>query len=687
MRLSSSDKSGMSDDPRIAELLDRWEDLLEKGQQITPEELCRECPELLLELRRQIGELRWVGELLSPQPADGVHSLETPLTLGRYRLDILFGSGGFGRVWKGYDPELDRVVAIKVLRPERHGSVFQIARFVDEAKKVAKLRHPNIVTVYDAGRDQGCCFIVTDMIEGQDLSARMSSGKVNWSDAIEIVSKVADALDHAHQRGIIHRDIKPHNILLDARGEPYITDFGIAATVSELPDANDDASGTVTYMSPEQASLGGPAIDGRSDIYSLGVVFYELLTGRPPYKPRSIVGLREHFREAHVSGPRSVEQSIPPVVDEVCRKAIAVEVDQRWQTASEFAQALRACGQGPGTKATVRRVTLIAICIMLIAGLVVATRSPDRRTHPADNKTTSQNSSGSVTLAVVSPYRILAGHTGEITSCQMSNDHRHVITTATNDDGVFVWNVESGQKVLELDHICRFAYFRDENTVVTFGAGNIHTVKTWEFPSGKELSSVPFSGCFWRATLAAGSESLAYTTRTTIVTFDLSNQKDLLALPRSGSVPYGVAISADGTTILTAMSSGLVQLWNVSTGELLRELPSHNHVRTVAVSPTSSLAISAGWDNVVRVFDLQTDKQVRQHQFLMATATAFSPDGRRYVVAGAGELRVFDTETGEVLRAINGHQGKVITYVYFSPDGRMLVSGGRDFKVCMWQLE
>ena len=692
----------MNDDPRIAELLDRWEDLLDQGQQVSPEELCRECPDLVAELRQRIDRLQWVGELLETGPLEGdanSDSLQIPPMLGRYRLDERTGEGGFGQVWKGYDPELERVVAIKILRPERHSSVFQVARFLDEAKSVAKLRHPNIVAVYDVGRDQGFCFIVTELIAGEDLASCMKRGKVAWSEATNIVTKVADALQHAHERAIIHRDIKPHNILLDENSQPFLTDFGIAVTAAALLDENSDASGTLSYMSPEQANIGGPAIDQRSDVYGLGVVLYELLTGSPPHVVKKITKLREQFQASEVPTPRSVDSTIPVDLDQVCMKALAIEPSKRWTDAGEFAAALRKCTATSRPRVLTPRLVLVALAVLIVVAAIYIARLPrgsdstgpiaERPEQVAIEPSPKEQSSTSIgTPAASIPLRIFEGHTGEITSCLTSADNRYVISTATHGDGTLVWEIESGERILGLDHDSRFAFLTDEGRIVSFGAVRIPTVTTWELQSGKEVESVPFSGCRWRASLASNANVIAYIRKSTVMTYDLDAKKDLLVFLPTGSPPFGVAISQDGKLAVTGEQSGRVMLWNAETGESIRELYSHkNYVQAVAISPNSRLVLSASWDNTARVFDLDEDVLIRRHDVRLAYTCAFSPDGRRYAVAGEGVVEVFNSDSGEKVTTINGHNGKLITYVSFSADSKLLVSGGRDFKVCLWPID
>ena len=215
---------------------------------------------------------------------------QVPKTLGRYRLDALIGAGGFGQVWKGFDPELQRTVAIKIPRSGRLGSPQQAARFLDEARKIAQLRHPGIVPVHDVGREGDYCYIVSEFIEGGDLAERLSHGRLPWQNAVRLIGEIAGILQHAHANGFVHRDIKPANILLDAKRSPYLADFGIAATGEELRQGGGNTAGTLGYMSPEQ--VGGRQVDARTDIYSLGVVLFELLVGQHPFAAANPVELR-----------------------------------------------------------------------------------------------------------------------------------------------------------------------------------------------------------------------------------------------------------------------------------------------------------------------------------------------------------------------------------------------------------
>ena len=259
-------------------------------------------------------------------------------TLGRYRLDELVGTGGFGQVWKAFDPELKRVVAIKVPRPDR---LVSADRFLEEAQKVAQLRHPGIVPVYDVGRDGDWCFIVSDYIEGGNLRERFKDAGPSWREAVGLVSQIADILDYAHGQGYVHRDIKPANILLDQDGKPYLADFGIAISPADLGHPV-IAMGTLAFMSPEQLGGDVPSVDARTDIYALGVVLYWLVAGELPYAGESETQLRTAIlRGAHPS-LKDRGAVVPGELEHVCSRALARDPAARFSTAREFANALRA---------------------------------------------------------------------------------------------------------------------------------------------------------------------------------------------------------------------------------------------------------------------------------------------------------------------------------------------------------
>ncbi|HXY32754.1 MAG TPA: serine/threonine-protein kinase, partial [Planctomycetaceae bacterium] len=257
--------------------------------------------------------------------------------IGRYVVLRVLGDGGFGRVFLAYDDVLQRQVAIKVPHRYRVSEPGEVEAYLTEARILARLEHHAIVPVYDCGRtDDGLCFVVSKYIEGGDLATKVKQSPLTYAAAAEIVATIADALHSAHVNGIVHRDVKPANILLDLRDRAYLADFGIAL---KDEDFGKDRStvGTLRYMSPEQLRGEGHLVDGRSDIFSLGVVLYELLTGRRLFPATRFA----HQTLVEPRPPRQVDDSIPKELERICLKALSHRVADRYSTALDLAAELR----------------------------------------------------------------------------------------------------------------------------------------------------------------------------------------------------------------------------------------------------------------------------------------------------------------------------------------------------------
>jgi len=332
---------------QMLDLIVRWEEARAEGQTLKLEDICDSCPERVEELRRQLeklGQAAWLDEVISQTNAsaprfDGPVEAQAPVDLprvlaSRYRLEASVGVGGFAWVYQGFDTWLERPVAVKIPRADRAvtGEEVDLCRL--EAKKVARLRHPHIVPVHDVGRDGASCFIVSEWIEGQNLATRLQGDRISPIEACRITAEIADALSYAHSRGYVHRDVKPANILIDTSGQAYLTDFGIATLEEELA-GDGRIAGTLPYMAPE---LLDPLqnVDQRSDIYALGVVLYEILTGRRPFEAPSPAALHELILGGNPPRPRSLDPEIPEFLERICLRAMSLQPNARYQSAEEM---------------------------------------------------------------------------------------------------------------------------------------------------------------------------------------------------------------------------------------------------------------------------------------------------------------------------------------------------------------
>lgn len=328
----------------------RIEDFLTEAPEAVRDQLLAELLAMELEYRHQQSERPQRDDYLQRFPHqqsliatvfENLAKRTTPQRIGRYRIEKVLGQGGFGIVYLAHDEQLNRRVAVKVPHGKLIAKPEDAEAYLAEARTVANLDHPGIVPVHDVGSMENCpCYIVSRYIPGTDLATKIKQHRLKCRDAAEIVATVAEALHYAHTQGLVHRDVKPGNILMGEDNKPYVVDFGLALREANI-GTGPKYAGTPAYMSPEQARGEGHRVDGRSDIFSLGIVFYELLSGRKPFRGDTQAELMEQVTSYEARPLRQYDEKLPKELERICYKAMAKRASDRYSTAHDMAEDLR----------------------------------------------------------------------------------------------------------------------------------------------------------------------------------------------------------------------------------------------------------------------------------------------------------------------------------------------------------
>jgi WD40 repeat protein len=647
-----------------------------------------------------------------------------------YELLGELGRGGMGVVYKARQTGLDRVVALKMILAGSHADHAQLQRFRAEARTVARLHHPNIVQIYEVGEQAGLPFLALEFIEEGSLDKKMAGVPRSPREAAEVVRTLARAVQHAHEQGVVHRDLKPANVLVGQGGVLKIGDFGLAKKVDQTGQTvSGTIIGTPEYMAPEQAAGRVHDVGPWSDVYALGVILYELLTGRPPFRADSLAGTLQQVIGAEPVSPRTFAPRLPRDLETICLKCLEKEPRQRYPGAAGLAddlelflahrpiaarpvgflaRAWRWTRRNPVVAALasgVAALVVVALAVSLVAAFQYRARAEEEtqarvaqerqlyanRIAVAERELTLNQDVGlASTLLEKCPEHLrgwewdylmrlrdgprppLAGHDGGLWDAVFSPDGRR-IATASIDGTAKVWDAATGRCLL------------------TFTG---HALP--KLPLAPAPPRVPVTCIAWSPdgrSIATGSlfpNPLDLRRSVGVVkVWDPDTGKVSVTFDKQVGHVDCLTFSPDGRHV----ASGSVNedktfaVWDAHTGEVVHVFGGNaSHVHRLRYSPDGRLLLAGCTDGTVKVWDAATFAEVRTFEAHPAPVydLAFSPDGGRFASAGFdGTVKVWQTATGEEKLTLRGHMGAAMG-VAFSPDGRRLATSGYDKTVRLW---
>jgi eukaryotic-like serine/threonine-protein kinase len=741
----------MVDETLLEELLSQWQRDAARGQVLTSTELCRDRPELAPELERRIRAVRQRDDLAgqtatsidpyatrpgpqSTAPSGSANPDDTASIPG-YAIVSTLGRGGMGVVYKARQVNLNRTVALKMILSGAHAGPDELARFRTEAESLARLQHPNIVQVHEVGEREGKPFFSLEFCAGGALDRKLAGTPLPPPVAARMVETLARAMQAAHHANVIHRDLKPANILLTADGTPKITDFGLAKKLDEASQTQTGSVvGTPSYMAPEQAE-GKRSVSPAVDIYALGAILYECLTGRPPFKAATAMDTVLQVIRAEPAAPRQLQPQLPRDLETICLKCLQKDPKNRYASAAELADDLhrylagepilaRPVGAIERSWRWCRRNPALAGSLMLMAAsliggagaaswfAVVAVGEKREADRARDFAQTEKGNAVKARDEAEASHRDsqrnlyvaemnLAGQQAQSSGRGASflNELLQRWRPARGEPDQRGWEWYYLRSLLQRPH---FNLHRHRGEVLAVcwspdgqrlaSASVDQAVMLWDAQTGQHLKTLRSHTAAVRA-LAWNSERriLASADAAGVVKlWDAQTGQPLREFRRDADI-FGVSINREGTLLASAgHDDGRVIVWDAGSGDIRFSFQGTAGLRCVGFSPDGTRLAAGGYDGKLHVWDLASRKRVTLtgRPNVWVTAVSWAPTGNRLACAYADDppnplVRIWDTDSGQMISALKGQAGGPRS-VDWSPNGLYIATGDTEQTVRIW---
>jgi len=653
------------------------------------------------------GQAAAYAPTISPPPTPRVHSGNTtflqpatdPAYVGRLaHFDVMrvIGRGGMGIVLEAFDSKLQRNVALKVLDPDVAHDETARQRFCREARAAASITHEHVIAVHQVehAAEGELPYLVMQLISGETLEQRLSRERLPLKEIVRIALQTAQGLAAAHAQGLTHRDIKPGNILLEPpSGRVKLTDFGLARIADDAKLTRTGfVSGTPLYMAPEQAL--GEGGDARSDLFSLGVVLYEMCAGQPPFQGNSPLAILKQITETKQRPLKELNPDIPEWLAEMVDELLQKKPENRYQSAADLAEVLEyawarmrsssdelptVCQEELKHRRVRNRVVYAAIGAGLLAlGLLAGMFLPRFSTSPG------------APVSAAEPLAVLQANSGAVWSISFESGG-DTIAMAVEDGTVRLWDwpKQTIQETLDAHRGTVWASKFSADGKILATAGDDGLVKIWSRSKQEPLKVFEHPSAVKGLAIGDGGKIFTGDRKGGLRVWSIDADEPLLTAQQPGAL-FAVAISGDGKTLATAGSEKTVRLFNAET--LTQRLPLEGHAGPVfglSFNAAGDRLASAGWDGTIRIWDPAIGKLLHSWEGKSGDiwSVAFSPKGGKLATGGTdGSIRIWNPESGKLLATYLGHKTAVHS-IAFNGDGSLLASGGRDGAVRIWKVD